>query len=47
MEFGGGKTGIRVDFHEIYRRFNKKERDLNFEKILTLDACEEFAQRAK
>ena len=47
VEFGGGKTGIRVDFSEIYRRFNKKERDLNFEKVLTLDICEEFAQRAK
>jgi glutamate dehydrogenase (NAD(P)+) len=47
VEFGGGKTGIRVDFPEIHRRFNKKERDLNFEKVLKLDVCEEFAQRAK
>ncbi|MFB3897668.1 MAG: Glu/Leu/Phe/Val dehydrogenase [bacterium] len=47
VEFGGGKTGIRVDFPEIHRRFNKKERDVNFEKVLALDVCEEFAQRAK
>lgn len=44
VEFGGGKTGIRVDMAEMYRRFGRTPRDLAFEKIISLDAVEYYAQ---
>ncbi|MBC7288453.1 MAG: Glu/Leu/Phe/Val dehydrogenase [Armatimonadetes bacterium] len=44
IEFGGGKTGIRVDMAEMYRTFGRKPRDLEFEKIISLDAVEYYAQ---
>ncbi len=45
IEFGGGKTGIRVDMPEMYRRFGRgPKRDLEFEKIISLDAVEYYAQ---
>jgi glutamate dehydrogenase/leucine dehydrogenase len=43
IEFGGGKTGIRVDMAEMYRIFGREGRDRAFEKIITLDAVECFA----
>lgn len=45
VEFGGGKTGIRVDMQEMYRRFDRTPRDLEFEKIISLDAVEYYAQQ--
>ena len=44
IEFGGGKTGIRVDMAEMYRVFGRQPRDLEFEKIISLDAVEYYAQ---
>ncbi|MBM3890801.1 MAG: Glu/Leu/Phe/Val dehydrogenase, partial [Verrucomicrobia bacterium] len=45
VEFGGGKTGIRVDMQAMYRRFNRGPgRDLEFEKIILLDAVEYYSQ---
>jgi glutamate dehydrogenase (NAD(P)+) len=45
VEFGGGKTGIRVDMARMYERFGRKPRDLEFEKIISLDAIEYYAQQ--
>ncbi len=45
VEFGGGKTGIRVDMPEMYRLFERTPRDREFEKIISLDAVEYYAQR--
>ena len=45
VEFGGGKTGIRVDMQEMYRRFERTPRDLVFEKIISLDAVEYYAKQ--
>jgi len=45
VEFGGGKTGIRVDMARMYELFDRKPRDLEFEKIISLDAVEYFAQQ--
>jgi len=47
VEFGGGKTGIRIDFPSMYRLFGKKPRDSEFERILKLDAVEYFAHAFK
>lgn len=44
VEFGGGKTGIRVDMQSMYRLFNRTPRDREFEKIISLDAVEYYAQ---
>jgi len=45
IEFGGGKTGIRVDVPALYQRFGRGPgRDLEFEKIISLDAVEYYAQ---
>jgi glutamate dehydrogenase (NAD(P)+) len=44
VEFGGGKTGIRVDMNQMYRRFGRTPRDLEFEKIISLDVVEYYAQ---
>ena len=45
VEFGGGKTGIRVDMPAMYKRFERGPgRDLEFEKIISLDAVEYYAQ---
>jgi glutamate dehydrogenase/leucine dehydrogenase len=45
IEFGGGKTGIRVDMPLMYRRFERgTQRDLEFEKIISLDAVEYYSQ---
>lgn len=45
IEFGGGKTGMRVDMPALYRRFGRgPKRDLEFEKIISLDAVEYYAQ---
>ena len=44
LEFGGGKTGIRVDMQEMYRVFERTPRDREFEKIISLDAVEYFSQ---
>ena len=43
-EFGGGKTGIRVDMAEMYRRFGRHPLDPDFEKIISLDAVAYYAQ---
>jgi len=45
VEFGGGKTGIRVDMPRMYELFDRTPRDLDFEKIISLDAVEYFAQQ--
>lgn len=44
IEFGGGKTGIRVDMPAMYRKFDRTPIDLDFEKIISLDAVELYAQ---
>lgn len=44
VEFGGGKTGIRVDMPHMYEVFGRTPRDLEFEKIITLDAIEYYSQ---
>jgi len=44
VEFGGGKTGIRVDMPAMYELFRRTPRDLEFEKIITIDAVEYYAQ---
>ncbi|MBM3474301.1 MAG: Glu/Leu/Phe/Val dehydrogenase [Armatimonadetes bacterium] len=45
VEFGGGKTGIRVDMARMYELFERKPRDLEFEKIISVDAIEYYAQQ--
>jgi glutamate dehydrogenase (NAD(P)+) len=45
VEFGGGKTGIRVDMSAMYKRFGRTPRDLAFEKIITIDAVEYYASQ--
>lgn len=45
VEFGGGKTGIRVDMGAMYELFGRTPRDLEFEKIISLDAVEYYAQQ--
>lgn len=44
IEFGGGKTGINVDWNYMYELYNKKPIDIEFEKIVRLDIVEYFAQ---
>ncbi|MCC6446710.1 MAG: Glu/Leu/Phe/Val dehydrogenase [Armatimonadetes bacterium] len=44
IEFGGGKTGIRVDMGEMYRIFGRTPLDREFEKIISLDAVEYYSQ---
>ena len=46
-EFGGGKTGIRVDMDEMYRLFNRQPPDPEFDKIISLDAVEYYAQATR
>lgn len=47
IEFGGGKTGIRMKIQDAYDYLGKKERDMEFEKALSLDICEEFAYQSR
>jgi len=47
IEFGGGKTGIRLNIEEAYKFIGKKKGDGKFEKAITLDICEEFAYQIK
>ena len=47
IEFGGGKTGIRVNVPETYHYFKKKKKNFDFENVLSLDICEEFASQIK
>jgi glutamate dehydrogenase (NAD(P)+) len=44
VEFGGGKTGIRVDMAQMYRIFGRTPIDRDFEKIISLDAVEYYSQ---
>jgi len=44
IEFGGGKTGIRVNMRKMYETFDRKPPDRDFEKIISLDAVEYYAQ---
>lgn len=44
IEFGGGKTGIRVNMGRMYRLFNRFPIDREFEKIVSLDVVEYYAQ---
>lgn len=44
IEFGGGKTGVRVDWEYLYRLYDRKPRDKEFEKIVALDIVEYYAQ---
>ncbi len=44
IEFGGGKTGIRVDMPAMYKLFDRTPRDLDFEKIITIDAVEYYSK---
>ncbi|MEM3423949.1 MAG: Glu/Leu/Phe/Val dehydrogenase dimerization domain-containing protein, partial [Nitrososphaeria archaeon] len=44
IEFGGGKTGINVDWNYMYELYDKKPIDIEFEKIVRLDIVEYFAQ---
>lgn len=43
-EFGGGKTGIRVDMADMYRQFGRQPLDPEFEKIISLDVVAYYAQ---
>ncbi len=43
IELGGGKTGIRVDMPKMYRIFNRRPRDPDFERIIRIDVMEYFA----
>ncbi len=45
IEFGGGKTGVDLDISSMYGLFGKRGRDLEFEKIVTLDIMDSYAQR--
>ncbi|MCX7918346.1 MAG: Glu/Leu/Phe/Val dehydrogenase [bacterium] len=47
IEFGGGKTGIRINFPELYRFFNKQSYDYEFEKVIALDVCSELAHQIR
>lgn len=47
VEFGGGKTGIRVDMPALYRTFDRKPRDSAFERIIRIDAIQQFAHQFK
>ncbi|MBT9151602.1 MAG: Glutamate dehydrogenase [candidate division WS2 bacterium] len=47
IEFGGGKAGIRLDMKEVYKFLGKGERDREFEKVIRLDICEEFAYQIR
>lgn len=44
IEFGGGKTGIRVNWDYMYSLYGRKPIDREFEKIVRLDIVEYFAQ---
>ncbi len=44
IEFGGGKTGIRVDMPAMYGLFGRTPRDAEFEKIISLDVVEYYSQ---
>jgi glutamate dehydrogenase (NAD(P)+) len=46
-EFGGGKTGIRVNMDEMYRLFGRQPPDPEFDKIISLDAVEYYAQATR
>lgn len=43
-EFGGGKTGIRVNMDHMYRLFGRQAPDPEFEKIISLDVVAYYAQ---
>ncbi len=43
IEFGGGKTGIKVDFDKIYGLFDKTERDLEFEGAVKQGILREYS----
>lgn len=43
-EFGGGKTGIRVNMEHMYRLFGRRAPDPEFEKIISLEIVESYAQ---
>jgi glutamate dehydrogenase (NAD(P)+) len=47
VEFGGGKTGIRVDMPRMYRIFGREPRDPEFDRIIRMDAVEYFAHEFK
>ncbi len=47
IEFGGGKSGIRLNIDDAYGLLGKKERDTEFEKALGMAICEEFAGQAR
>jgi glutamate dehydrogenase/leucine dehydrogenase len=44
IEFGGGKTGIQVNMKKMYRLFDRTPIDREFEKIISLDVVEYYAQ---
>jgi len=46
-EFGGGKTGIRVNMDHMYYLFGRRAPDPEFEKIISLDAVEYYAQATR
>jgi glutamate dehydrogenase/leucine dehydrogenase len=49
VEFGGGKTGIRIQWPDVYRRFGKDPnlRDLEFEKDVSLATVARYARRMR
>ncbi len=47
VEFGGGKTGIRVDMPRMYETFGRVPRDHDFERIIRLDAIEFLSHEFK
>ena len=44
IEFGGGKTGVRVNWEYLYKLYDRKPKDKEFEKIVSLDIVEYYAQ---
>lgn len=44
VEFGGGKTGVRVNWNYMYSLYGRKPIDIEFEKIIRLDVVEYYAQ---
>ncbi|KUO52215.1 MAG: hypothetical protein APF76_04025 [Desulfitibacter sp. BRH_c19] len=45
IEFGGGKTGIRVDMQDFYNLFAIKTRSLDFEKVIKRAIFKEYGSK--
>lgn len=45
IEFGGGKTGFRLDLGQLYNHFNISSRNIEFEKIVKRAILKEFGTK--